>query len=169
MGARVVQKKKKRKVIEYQRWIPRADYMKHWRIVRMWAMARYGITMNELEIILALYSNGLFTHSEFNRVVDTYSWDRDRLQKMIDKGFIVMWRKRQANEVAKYEVTRQMRKMCLSIYRKLDGLEAMSEHPDNSPFHHKSDTNDCWSHRQMRKQIRRFNIENGHTVKPPLD
>lgn len=169
MGTVVVKTMKKRRVIRYQRWIPRADYLKHWRTVRLWAMARYKLTNNELEIILALYSRGLFTHMEFNRVVDTYSWDKKRLQKMIDKGLIVMWRKRQYNEVAKYEITRNMRKMCLSIYRKLDGLEAMSEHFDNSPFHHRYKTTDCFSHKQMRKEIRRFNIDNGHTVKPPLD
>lgn len=169
MGARVVKKMKKRKVIEYQRWIPTSDYLKYWHAVRLWAMANYKLSMNELEIILALYSSGLFTHSEFNAITCTYSWDKKRLQKMIDKGIIVCWRKRQGNEVAKYEITRNMRKMCSSIYRKLNGQEAMSEHYNNSPFHHRYETTDCWSHKQMRKEIRRFNLEMGHTIKPPLD
>ena len=146
---------KKEKIIRYQRYVPKHDFMKHWRVVRLWAMKRYEITEQNLEIILALYSEGLFTQRDFDMVVFTNNWSKKRLQNLIDAGWIHMFRKRQSHEAAKYELTFYGRKMCASIYRKLTGEEQIPENRVNNPIFKAS--NDSYSNKKLRQAIKRVN------------
>ena len=159
-------KKNITKIKWYHRREPKDDYMKNWRIIKYWAMKRYLISQADLELVLELYSEGLFTIKDFNRYCLTKTWNKKRLDQMIESGFIHVFKKRQSYSAAQYELTQSARKMCASIYRKLNGQEAISESPVHNPIYRP--VNDSYSNRQLRKAIREVNIRNGLTQKPSL-
>lgn len=146
---------RKTKIIRYRRYVPKYDFLKHWRVVRLWAMRKYKLTSVELEIILALYSEGLFDRYAFDRVCITHKWNFTLLNDLIDRGFIHIFRKRQRNERAQYELTRASRKMVASIYKKLQGEEIISTNSINNPIF--NPTKDSYSNRQLQKAIHEVN------------
>jgi hypothetical protein len=146
---------KKEKIIRYQRYVPKHDFLKNWRVIRLWAMRKYKISEVNLEILLALYSEGLFTQGQFDKVVMTNNWNKRRLDSLIEQGHIHIFRKRQKNAAAKYELTRSARKMCSSIYKKLTGEEKISESSVNNPIFKAS--NSSYANRQLQKAIKIVN------------
>jgi len=42
-----------------------SDYLKYWRVIRYWVKAKYNIGTPELELLLFLYSEQMFTKSRF--------------------------------------------------------------------------------------------------------
>jgi hypothetical protein len=103
------------------------DFMKNWTIVKKWILANYDITTPELELILFLYSEKLFTRTQFEEYSNFLTWDRMRLHKLIQKEYVYIWRKGVRHEQNLYEVSFKGKKMVSSMYKKLLGLEPIPE------------------------------------------
>jgi hypothetical protein len=122
------------------------DFLKHWTIIRKWAVINYELkSLAELETILFLYSEKLFTRTQFADYSNFMSWDKDRFNKLLREGWIYIWRHRSTHETHLYEVSHKGKKMVNTIYKKLLGLEPLPESPrrnkvfrNNVPFSHKT-------------------------------
>jgi hypothetical protein len=122
------------------------DFLKNWTIIRKWAIIKHELkSQSDLEILLFLYSEKLFTRTQFAEYSNFLSWDRDRFDRLLREGWIYIWRHRNYQETHMYEVSYKGKKMISSIYKKLLGLEPIPESTrrnkiflKTAPFSHKT-------------------------------
>jgi len=123
-------KKKPKKTPVYKPTEREFDFLKNWRIVRYYIQKRYELSLSELEMLLFLYDENVFDKELFNKFANSMSWDRGRFSDMVDRELIVVWRK---GKVAKhrqlYQLTQKAKLICSHTYKKLLGIETISEDP----------------------------------------
>jgi hypothetical protein len=117
----------KGKILKYNREPPKEDYLKYYRIVRYWACKYYQVSMPNLEVILFLHSEGLFTENDFNEFASLCGFTVGKFEALVKDGFIVIFKQATNKEVAMFELSRKARTMVTKIYAKLNGLEPISE------------------------------------------
>lgn len=122
------------KIQTYNSVPPKEDYLKYIRIVRYWACKYYNVTLPNLEILLFLYSEGLFTENYFTDFTKLCGFKMDRFTTLRKDGWVVIFRDQTPNELAIYEVSKKTKSMIRTIYRKLNGIEPISEHSSNNPI-----------------------------------
>ena len=71
---------------------PTHDYLKYWRTIRYWIKAKYGLTTPDIEMMLFLYSEQMFTKTKFKRFEQIMSWDVNRFDRLLRDGWIHVWR-----------------------------------------------------------------------------
>ena len=113
----------------YQVREKRFGFLKNWRIVKYYIMRKYNITQVELEIILYLYDENLFTKTDFKEFEQSMAWRKERFDQMIEKDYIRLWRKPEGRYSALYELTMKAKMICNQTYKKLTGEEHISESP----------------------------------------
>lgn len=153
-----IQKRRRKKV--YNGRETRWDFMQHWTIIRKWAVLNYELrSTSDLEILMYLYSRKLFTLPECYEWAKFMSWDRYRFNRLLNEGWIHVWRTRSTGESAMYELTHKGKKMITSVYKKMTGLEPIPESPrrnkafrKNAPFAQKTLANAIRSFNQEHKQ-----------------
>jgi hypothetical protein len=118
---------KKTLTYRYQRTMPEHDYMKYWRVIRFWAMTKYGVRHVDLDMLFFLYSEPYFNKTQFEEFNEIFSWDKGRFSRLIDLGWIHVWRKESSRGVNLYELTRKARLMVADVYNKLNGEEIDSD------------------------------------------
>ena len=122
-------RRKSRKL--YERSEPDNDYLKYMKVVRYWAMAKYDISPSHIDMLLYLYSEGLFTKKKFADYRKLMAWGESTFYDLFNDGWITKWRKQnpRLHESALFEVSYKGKKMVNSIYRKLNGEEKISQDP----------------------------------------
>jgi hypothetical protein len=113
------------------------DYLKYWRVVKHYAKIRYELSQQDLEMLLFLKSEDYFTREKFVEYARTMSWDPKRLKKMIDAGWIEIFRPYKNFKKAIYKLSLKAKHVLNSIYRKLDGEEPITDNPDLNPLKRK--------------------------------
>jgi predicted transcriptional regulator len=140
---------------KYTRPEPRYDYMKYWRVVRKYTMIKYELSEPDLEMIMFLYSEKLFNYYKFVEYANLYGWDRHRFKRLVDGGFIHLWREKRGGEHRLYELTTKGRRMITQMYKHLNYEEEISEIPGNNPVFKKT----MYSHKVLAMGIQQFNEE----------
>jgi len=140
----------------YQRKEPSLDFLKYLRVVRYDINKRYGIGLRDLELLLFLYSENLFTRKDFDEYVRIYSWDRRRFGRLLREGWIHKWREHRGKEAALYEVSKKTRQLLNDFYKRLPGEAYIAESERNSPIFRKDAS---YTDKQYRRAIKRFNNE----------
>ena len=161
---KIKRKYKKEKV--YERRPLTYDFLAEWAIVRKWAKINYNLSTADLEMLLFLHKQKLFTRSDFAEYANFMSWDRDRFDRLLKEEWIYIWRKRGFGETNIYEVSFKCKKMITSIYKKLIGLEPIPVSPrrnkvfrETAPFHQKTlakainNFNDRFKERRQRPSL----------------
>lgn len=113
----------------YDRKTPSNDYLKYWRVVRYWVKAKYGLTTPDLEMLLFLYSEQIFTKDKFSDFKEIMSWDKNRFERLRQEGWIIVWKKREGKNKALYEVSHKGKKVIGMVYKKLNGEEISERNP----------------------------------------
>lgn len=105
------------------------NFLKYWRVVRKWAFVKHGLSYPDLEMLLFLYSEGKFSRSDFQEYNELFPWKRDRFDVLLQKGHIIKWRNQKlgTKEGALYVMSHATTAIIRSVYRKLDGTEAIGE------------------------------------------
>ena len=111
----------------YERYQPKNDYLKYWKVVKQWAKVKYDVGTADIEMMLFLYSEGLFTQKQFEEYNEIMSWDRNRFHNLKKEKWIIVWRKRKGKEATLYELGFKGKRVCASIYRILNKEEIISE------------------------------------------
>jgi hypothetical protein len=100
------------------------DYMKYWRVIRYWVKAMYDLTETELDVLFFLKTEPYFNKDKFKEFDKVLSWDKNRFSKLLRDGWIVVWRKREANKKkALYKLSHKGVHLVNTIYKKLEGQE----------------------------------------------
>ena len=140
----------------YDRRMPRDNWLKYFRVVRYYVCKRYDVSLPDLEMLLFLYSEGLFTRSDFSEFEQIMSWDVKRFERLRNNKWITMWRKSKGSEPALYEVSLRCKQMIISMYKKLSGEEFISENKYLNPIFSKDAS---YMDKVYRRAIKRLNQE----------
>lgn len=147
---------KKKKTYNYNYNDSNDNYMKYYRVIRYWAMKRYDISAQELDVLFFLYSEKLFNYYKFVEYCNIMSWDKSRFKTMNDKGLIHVWRKPAWKEIRMYELTYKAKKIVNSIYKKLNGEEPIPVTPRRNPV---MNPKGSYTDKVMAMAIKKFNSE----------
>jgi hypothetical protein len=99
------------------------DYLKFWRVINYYFRNKHNLTPAELDTILFLYSEKYFDKGTFSKYNQLLRWDVTRFQKLVDEGWIDLFRVRTRGHKNVYQVSSKGVNMCRDIYRKLNGEE----------------------------------------------
>jgi hypothetical protein len=138
------------------RYEPKSDYLKYWKVVRQWARTKYNIGTADIEMMLFLYSEGLFNKKQFEEYNEIMSWDRNRFHDLLNDKWIIVWRKRKGSQSTLYELGFKGKRLCSTIYRKLNKEETVSEDRRQNPMFEPSAD---YSDKVFRKMIKKMNKE----------
>jgi len=106
-------------------------------------------------MLLFLYSEGYFDNERFEEYNNVLSWDVNRFRRLLDEGWIHVWREKTYNSRALYEITEKGRRAINTMYKKLNREEISMDTHTNPMF--KKDT--IYTDKVMRNFIRKMNLE----------
>ena len=110
------------------------DYLKYWRVIRYFVKAKYGLTTADLDMILFLYSEDIFSKDKFEEFDNLLSWDVDRFDRLLRDDWIEVFRKRRGNKKGLYQLSYKTQRVVISIYKKLSGEEIPMSQNSNPMF-----------------------------------
>ena len=70
------------------------DCLKYWRVIRYFIKQKYGLTTGDLDMLLFLYSEDIFSKEKFEEFDNLLSWDEDRFDRLLRDGWIEVFRRR---------------------------------------------------------------------------
>ncbi len=110
------------------------DYLKYYRIVLAYHRVKNNLSQPEIDMVLFLYSEGIFSSSDFARYNQVFAWDKQRLNKMIDKGFVEYYRKGGGPVKHLYKLTFKGQRMVDNIYKHLEGEALIPTNKQKNPM-----------------------------------
>ena len=95
------------------------NLFKYYRLVRRWACKTYDLKDADLELLIYLDCKKLFTRNDFINGVYTYSWDKNRWERLRRNGWIDVFkeRNRTTSKYAVYKVSSKSKRLINRIYR----------------------------------------------------
>ena len=99
--------------------IKELNIFKHYRIIRKWACKNNDLTDADLEVLIYLDCMDLFSKHDFEQGVYSYSWDNRRWNRLIQNGWIVVWRHRNrtTQKYNIYKVSFKCKQLIMRMYR----------------------------------------------------
>ncbi len=101
------------------------NLLKHYRIIRKWACRNNDLTDAEIELLIYLDCIDMFTIDDFKMGSYSFSWNNRRWNKLIQKDWITVWRKRNrtTQKYNIYKVSFKGKQLIKRIYRIMIGEE----------------------------------------------
>lgn len=98
---------------------------KYYRLVRKWACKTYNLKDADLELLIYLDCKQRFTRQEFIDGAYTYSWDKQRWERLRSEGWIEVWRHRNRTSIkfSIFKTSFKCSQLISRIYRILLGEE----------------------------------------------
>ena len=140
------------------------DYLKYWRVIRYFIKAKYGLTQEDLDVLLFLYSEKYFSKEDFNEFNELISWDKNRFAKLRREGWVDMFREKQNGTKAIYKVSYKCKRMIDSLYKKLNG-EEIPEDPKSNPLFRKNVRYNDKVYRNYIKKMNEFIRQQRHQAR----
>ena len=101
------------------------NLLKYYRLIRKWACKTYGLKDADLELLVYLDCKSRFTRNEFKSGAYTYSWDKNRWERLRKAGWIDVWRHRNRTTIkySIYKTSFKCSQLISRIYRIMLGQE----------------------------------------------
>ena len=129
------------------------DSLKYWRVVRYFVNSKYKISTGELDMLLFLYSEKYFGKDKFKEFDELLSWNVNRFDQLLKRGWIEVFRKRVGKNKTLYSLSFKANRMIHSIYEKLEG-GSIPESPTSNPMFK---SNVSYTDKVYRNQIKEMN------------
>lgn len=131
--------------------IKEMQLFKYYRLVRKWACKTYGLKDADLELLIYLDCKKRFTRNEFVDGSYTYSWDKNRWERLRREGWIDVWRHRNRTSIkySIYKVSFKGQQLISRIYRILLGEEDLPTSERRGTFY----KNKTYTDKVMNKAI----------------
>jgi hypothetical protein len=99
------------------------NLFKYYRLVRRWACKTYDLKDADLELLVYLDCKKFFTRNDFINGVYTYSWDKNRWERLRKEGWIDVFKEnnRKSSKYNVYKVSFKGQQLIMRIYRILLG------------------------------------------------
>ena len=119
-----------------------AKIFKYYRLVRKWACKTFNLKDADLELLIYLDSKGRFTRQQFIDGAYTYSWDKQRWERLRRDKWIEVWRHRNRTTIkfSIFKTSFKCSQLISRIYRILLGEEDLPTSERNVFFKNKSYT-----------------------------
>tara|TARA_B100001559_G_C16286039_1_gene522915 strand:- start:27 stop:476 length:450 start_codon:yes stop_codon:yes gene_type:complete len=99
------------------------DYLKYWRVIRYFVKRQYNLTTGELEMLLFLNSEDIFSRDKFEEFEQLMPWSDDRFFKLKKQGWIELFRPKTSRRKPLYQLSYKTNRLISSVYKKLNGQE----------------------------------------------
>ena len=98
---------------------------KYYRLVRKWACKTNNLKDADLELLVYLDCKVHFTRNQFIEGTYTYSWDKNRWERLRREGWIEVWRQRNRTTIKYtiYKLSHKAKQLVMRIYRIMLGEE----------------------------------------------
>ena len=118
------------------------NLFKYYRLVRKWACKTYGLNDADLELLIYLDCKDRFTRDDFINGTYTYSWDKDRWERLRRDGWIDVWRHRNRTTIkySVFKVSTKGKLLITRLYNILLGYEDMPIGPSSKFYKNKAQT-----------------------------
>jgi hypothetical protein len=111
------------------------DCLKYWKVIRYFIKRKYGLTTGDLDMLLFLNSEDIFSRDKFEEFDNLLVWDKNRFNRLLQDGWIEVWGKiKRKNHKKIYSVTFKTQRLINSIYKKLSGEEIPTSENGNPIF-----------------------------------
>jgi len=140
------------------------DYMKYWRAIYHYTKIKHDISSADLDMLLFLYSEPYFTTKtflEFNKIL---AISRTRLKKMVDAGWIDIFRRSTNKLGARYQLSRKAVILVTTLYRQMNGGPVQES---NEKLFQKK--NKSYMDKRYAEQLRRRNVIIQQQQRHPLE
>lgn len=123
------------------------NLFKYYRLVRRWACKTYNLKDADLELLVYLDCKKLFTRNDFINGTYTYSWDKNRWERLRREGWIDVFkeRNRTTSKFAVYKVSHKGVNLIMRMYRILLGQEDMPTSQRSAFYKNKSYTDKVYN------------------------
>jgi len=68
------------------------DYLKYYRVVNRYFQKKYDLDPAELDMILFLMSERIFTKGKFQEFNEVLTWNKKRFDNLLENGWISVFR-----------------------------------------------------------------------------
>ena len=110
------------------------DCLKYWRVIRYFIKSKYGLTTPDLDMLLFLYSEDIFTKEKFEEFDNLLSWDTNRFKRLMRDGWIESFYPTPVKHKTLYGLTFKTQRVISGIYKKLSGEEIPTDIKNNRMF-----------------------------------
>jgi hypothetical protein len=123
------------------------NLLKYYRLVRKWACKTYDLNDADLELLIYLDCKNRFTRDDFINGTYTYSWDKDRWERLRREGWIEVWRHRNRTTIkySVYKVSYKTKRLITRLYNIMLGEEDLPIGPSNRFYKNKSYTDKVYN------------------------
>jgi hypothetical protein len=109
------------------------DYLKYYRVVNRYFQKKYDLDPSELDMILFLMSERIFTKGKFQEFNEVLTWNKKRFDNLLENGWISVFREAKDGMNARYELSYKARRMVKSLYKMIVDKE-IPEKPTVNPM-----------------------------------
>lgn len=101
------------------------NLLKYYRLIRKWACKTYDLKDADLELLIYLDCKNRFTRNDFINGEYTYSWDKDRWERLRREGWIEAWRNRNHTTIkySIFQTSQKCKRLISRMYRIMLGEE----------------------------------------------
>lgn len=101
------------------------NLLKYYRLIRKWACKTYSLKDADLELLIYLDCKNRFTRNDFIDGEYTYSWDKDRWERLRREGWIEVWRHRNRTTIkySIFQTSAKCKRLISRMYRIMLGEE----------------------------------------------
>ena len=101
------------------------NLLKYYRLIRKWACKTYNLKDADLELLIYLDCKKRFTRNDFIDGEYTYSWDKDRWERLRREGWIEVWRHRNRTTIkySIFQTSAKCKRLISRMYRIMLGEE----------------------------------------------
>jgi len=129
------------------------DCLKYWRVIRYFIKQKYGLTTADLDMLLFLYREEIFSKKKFEEFDNLLAWDGKRFDRLYEEGWIEVFRKRKKTTKSMYSISYKTERVISGIYKKLSGEEIPTSLTGNPMFA----KNVCYTDKVYRNMILEMN------------
>ena len=123
------------------------NILKYYRLTRKWVCKTYGLKDADLELLIYLDCKERFTRNDFINGVYTYSWDKNRWERLKREGWIETWRHRNRTTImySVFKTSFKCSQLISRIYRILLGEEDLPTSERSKFYNNKSYTDKVYN------------------------
>jgi hypothetical protein len=123
------------------------NLLKYYRLIRKWACKTYNLKDADLELLIYLDCKGRFTRNDFINGVYTYSWDKNRWERLKREGWIetFMHRNRTTIKYNVFKTSFKCSQLISRIYRIMLAQEDLPTSERSKFFNNKSYTDKVYN------------------------
>ena len=111
------------------------DYLKYFRLARYYVRSKYKLKLDDLEMLLYLYSEGYFSRRVFYEYSQVMKWHKNRMERLIDEGWILIFREKRKGRKALYHLSHKSKLMISRFYNIIEGGLITTNKNYNPMFH----------------------------------